>query len=130
MKLREAIDEAQHWTMSAGYEFTGRTRDGRIKTKALSPQNHQTLWLAILKEQKGPYVYVNRKGEVFFNETAKKYAIESEVRDAIELLLGFRFLPDPPLSICLTNSLRELAEMAPDTRVFHLEGAVYPCEMK
>ena len=129
MNLREAIDELEHWLISTGYEITVSTKDG-IEARTFKPEDHQKVCLALMKEQKEPYVYVNQKAEIFFNQAAKKYAVESEVRDAIELLLGLGYLPDPPLTIVLTNSLRELAEMSPNTKISHLEGTAYPYEMK
>jgi hypothetical protein len=66
-----------------------------------------------------PLAYVDKRRRVFFNESAKKFErieeIENKIRE-LEALAG------KPLMILLTRSLKELVEIAPDTRVTAIEG--------
>ena len=124
--LREAIDEMEHWSF---VECIKGIKDGQLVDLKLSVEQEEKLHLAVVQEAKQPQVCVNRKGEMFFNEAARKYTIESETRDAIELLIGVGIIT-PPLIITLTRSLKELAEMAPDTQVMHLSGDVYSFELR
>ncbi len=127
MILREAIDEMNHWLITQW--IVAKKKDGSKETINLNSEIGEKLCLALLKETKQPHIYVNIKGKVFFSEVAKKYAIESEIQDAIELLMGFKILT-PPLYICLTDSTKELAEMAPDLEVFYLRGIAYKDKLR
>jgi len=125
MNLNQAIDEAEHWLtcISSGI----RTKEGKELRKVIGDEKFQKYWLDLVMRTTEPSVYVSPKGEIFFNENARKYAIESEVREAIELLIAFDLL-EVPIQICLTNSMKELAEISPDSIIVQCEGEISKSE--
>ena len=76
-----------------------------------------------------PLVYVDKQGKIFFNEAAKKW----ERPDEIELRLieiWIRDMDRKPFVILLSRSLKELAEITPDTLVSSIEGEGLKKSMK
>jgi hypothetical protein len=66
-----------------------------------------------------PLAYVYKHRNVLFNERAKKFERIEEIEWAIKEMA---VQAGKPLVILLTQSLGELAHLAPDTRVSHVEG--------
>ena len=76
-----------------------------------------------------PLVYVDKQGKIFFNEAAKKW----ERPDELELRLieiWIRDMDRKPFVILLSRSLKELAEIAPDTLVSSIKGEGLKKSMK
>lgn len=66
-----------------------------------------------------PLAYIDKHRHIIFNESAKKFERIEEIEKSVKQL-GAR--AGKPIVVLLTSSLKELAEIAPDTRVGYIEG--------
>lgn len=120
VSLEKALKMMSQWLFTDKI-VAAKKNGSRGREIELNSDIGEKVALCLIETSKEPRVFVNRQGEITFNDTAKKYANENDVKDAIYLLIGFEYLT-PPTLIVLTRSLSELAKMEPDQKIVRLKG--------
>lgn len=126
MRLEDALRVSEYWLFGYPSDMSVGKK-GEPSTpimKLCKPEIIDRLFEAIVLESKEPTVCVKRDGSIIFNECAKRFEIEEEIRDAIEVLIIHGGFEELPATIVLTNSLRTLAELDPDKKLFYLRVEV------